>query len=80
MKQPAQSRSGKSKQASEKQPASKKRSSSANSVAPEQREQIIAETAYFIAEARGFNGECQLDDWLQAEAMVDRQLSGQQPS
>lgn len=79
MKQPAQPRSGKSKQASTKQPAAKKRSS-VNSIAPEQRRQMIAETAYSIAEARGFNGECQLDDWLQAEAMVDRQLSGRQSS
>jgi hypothetical protein len=79
MKQPAQPRSGKSKQASTKQSASKKRPAG-DSIAPEQRQQMIAETAYFIAEARGFNGECQLDDWLQAEAMVDRQLSGRQPS
>lgn len=80
MKQSSQTRSGKTKQASAKQSRSKKLNASGNSTDPEYRWQIIAETAYFIAEARGFNGECQLDDWLQAETMVDRQLSGQQPS
>lgn len=79
MKQSSQPRSGKSKQSAAKHSASQK-TDSGNTVENEQRQQMIAETAYFIAEARGFNGECQLDDWLQAEAMVDRQLSGQQPS
>jgi hypothetical protein len=80
MTQSSQPRSGKTKRSSAKQPASKKSKSSGNSIDPEQRQQMIAETAYFIAEARGFDGECQLDDWLQAEAMIDRQLSGRQPS
>lgn len=80
MKEPSQTRSGKTKQASVKQSAPKKQKPSGNSTDSEQRQQLIAETAYFIAEARGFNGECQLDDWLQAEAMIDRQLSGQHPS
>lgn len=79
MKQSEQLRSGKSKQASSKTAAPKKQTSG-NHIEPEQRHQMICETAYFIAELRGFNGECQLDDWLQAEAMIDRQLSGQQPS
>ena len=79
MKQSSQTGSGKTKQAPAKKTASRKAKSAGN-IGPEQRRQMIAETAYFIAEARGFNGECQLDDWLQAEVMVDRQLSGSQPS
>jgi len=31
----------------------------------------IAETAYFIAEQRGFQGGDPVEDWLQAEATVD---------
>ena len=31
----------------------------------------IAETAYFIAEERGFQGGNPVDDWLQAEVKVD---------
>lgn len=79
MKEVSQSRSGKSKQSPSKQPVSGKQKSAKN-IDSEQRRQMIAETAYFMAEARGFNGECQLDDWLQAEAMVDSRYSGQQPS
>lgn len=74
----SQSRSGKPKRTPEKQTTSKKQSP--KSVTPEQRHRMIAETAYSMAESRGFGGGGQLDDWLQAEAMVDRQLSGQQPS
>jgi len=49
------------------------------SVAPpgvdsEQRCCLIAEAAYFIAEQRGFQGETELDDWLQAEADVDARI------
>ncbi len=41
---------------------------------PEHRRRMIAETAYFIAEQRGFTGGSPLDDWLQAEVLVDRLL------
>lgn len=40
-------------------------------VAPQEREYMIAEAAYLIAEQRGFQGDMALNDWLQAEAMVD---------
>ena len=36
-----------------------------------ERHQMIAETAYFIAEQRGFKDGDTLEDWLQAEAKVD---------
>ncbi len=35
-----------------------------------ERQQIIAQTAYFIAELRRFAPGNELDDWLQAEALV----------
>jgi uncharacterized protein YfcZ (UPF0381/DUF406 family) len=37
---------------------------------------MIAEAAYFRAERRGFQGGDPLDDWLQAEAEVDRTAAG----
>lgn len=41
-------------------------------VTPEQRHRMIAEAAYLRAEARGFRGGNPVDDWLQAEAEIDR--------
>lgn len=47
----------------------------------EQRERMIAEAAYFRAQQRGFQGGDPLDDWLQAEAEIDRLAhSGDQPA
>ncbi|APZ42441.1 DUF2934 domain-containing protein [Acidihalobacter ferrooxydans] len=40
----------------------------------EERHRLIAERAYFIAERRGFGPEGILDDWLEAEAIIDRWL------
>ena len=40
-------------------------------VTPEERQNMIAEEAYLIAEQRGFQGDRELSDWLQAEAIVD---------
>ncbi|MDP9011534.1 MAG: DUF2934 domain-containing protein [Pseudomonadota bacterium] len=41
---------------------------------------IIAETAYFIAEQRGFEGNSALADWLEAEQRVkDRLQNRPQP-
>ena len=45
-------------------------------VTPERRLQMIAEAAYFRAEARGFAPGHEMEDWLAAEAEVDRLLSG----
>lgn len=41
---------------------------------PEKRQQWVAEAAYFIAEHRGFAPGAELDDWLQAEAEIERRL------
>lgn len=38
----------------------------------EQRQKIIAEAAYYIAEKRGFNEHHELDNWLEAEQAVDQ--------
>jgi hypothetical protein len=40
------------------------------------REQMIRERAYLRAEKRGFVGGDPVQDWLEAEAEVDRLLSG----
>lgn len=40
-------------------------------MAPEQRQQLIAQAAYFIAERRGFAPGNELEDWLQAEAEIE---------
>jgi len=47
---------------------------SMTTVTPEERHRLVAEAAYFIAERRGFAAGCDLDDWLQAEAEVERRL------
>ncbi|HHI93847.1 MAG TPA: DUF2934 domain-containing protein [Gammaproteobacteria bacterium] len=35
---------------------------------------MIAETSYFIAERHGFVNNSPVDDWLEAEVLVDRLL------
>jgi hypothetical protein len=40
-------------------------------ITPEERQNMIEEEAYLIAEQRGFEGDMALDDWLRAEAIVD---------
>ena len=43
-------------------------------VTSQEREQMIATAAYLRAEQRGFASGYELEDWLQAEAEVDRKL------
>jgi len=43
--------------------------------AVEERQRLIAESAYYLAEQRGFNGDMAMDDWLRAEAEVDTRLN-----
>ncbi|MEO8463922.1 MAG: DUF2934 domain-containing protein [Gammaproteobacteria bacterium] len=38
---------------------------------PEQREHMIAEAAYYIAEHREFQGNDPVSDWLQAQTDID---------
>lgn len=41
------------------------------------REELIRQQAYFLYEARQFEDGHELEDWLQAEALVSQQASGQ---
>ncbi len=43
-------------------------------VPPEQRQHYVEVAAYHIAERRGFNPDYVLEDWVQAEAEIDRLL------
>ncbi len=42
----------------------------------EERDRMIAEAAYLLAEQRGFQGGSAQDDWLQAEKTVEAQILG----
>lgn len=44
-------------------------------VSPEQRRAMIAQAAYYRAEQRGFAPGAELEDWLAAEAEIDRALA-----
>ena len=45
-----------------------------NIVAPELREQMIAEAAYFKALNRDFQGDYCVEDWLKAEIEIDASI------
>jgi len=47
---------------------------SAQTIDPDYRRRMIAETSYFIAERHGFVNNSTVDDWLEAEILVDRLL------
>ena len=42
----------------------------------EERHDMIAVAAYYLAEKRGFPGSGALDDWIDAERQIDRMLQG----
>ncbi|MCR4300459.1 MAG: DUF2934 domain-containing protein [Sulfuricaulis sp.] len=48
------------------------------SISSEERQQMIAEAAYFRAIQRGFNGGNSIDDWLAAEREINRLLPSPQ--
>lgn len=50
--------------------------STTSDITPEQREQMIAEAAYFRYERRGFQGGDPQRDWLEAEVEIDQMLGG----
>ncbi len=63
-----------------KQTTSKRKTDSTDNTATqpipnETRLQLIEETAYYIAEQRGFNGGDPVQDWIQAESHVAKLLS-----
>lgn len=43
-------------------------------IPPEVRHNMIATTAYYLAECRGFSDGCELEDWLAAEAEIEHRL------
>lgn len=43
-------------------------------ITPEEREEMIAEAAYYRALTRGFEGDEHLRDWYEAEKIVDERL------
>lgn len=45
-------------------------------VTPDQREHMIAEAAYYLAEHRGFQEGDPRQDWLKAESEIDQMLGG----
>jgi len=57
-------------------PASSTHLNKALGIATELREHMIAEAAYYLAEHRKFQGGDPEQDWLQAEAEIDRNLRG----
>ncbi|MCG6970299.1 MAG: DUF2934 domain-containing protein [Gammaproteobacteria bacterium] len=64
----------KSKTAAAKPSRSRKKPAAIN-ISDEQRLSMIAETAYFKAEKRGFMGGDPTEDWLAAESEVEALLS-----
>lgn len=52
--------------------------SDGGAVSHDQRRQLIAIEAYYRAERRGFASGYEDDDWLEAERIVDAQLSARQ--
>ncbi len=44
-------------------------------VSAEERQRMITTAAYFRAERRDFESGCEIEDWLEAEAEIDRQLT-----
>ena len=61
-------RAGRKKRSPEKHPATLR---GKRICTPEDRHRMICDTAYFLAQQRGFQGNRALDDWLEAEAIVD---------
>ena len=57
-------------------PASRSQLKVVGQIPAEQREHMIAEAAYYLAEHRGFQGGDPVRDWLQAEAEIDHRLLG----
>jgi len=57
-----------------KKPTSKKSNKAALAVNPSQRLKMIEESAYFIAQKHNFALGREMDNWLEAEAKVDKLL------
>jgi len=62
---------------SKKPTLSKTKTTTGNFITPEQRFNMIAEAAYFMAEKRGFSSGDPASDWLCAESEIDQTLTNQ---
>jgi hypothetical protein len=51
-----------------------KKTAKKTTVSSEERYQMIATAAYFLAERRGFSGCYEMVDWITAEAEIDAKL------
>jgi hypothetical protein len=49
-------------------------------VSTEERREMIAVAAYYLAEQRGFPGSGALDDWIAAERQIDGMIEGMRDS
>ncbi|HEU0186966.1 MAG TPA: DUF2934 domain-containing protein [Gallionellaceae bacterium] len=56
------------------QPRATRKAPARKSVTPEERYQMIARAAYFLAERHGFSAGRALDDWIAAEKEIDGML------
>ena len=56
--------------------AFKSRPKSNDIVSPKLRKQMIAEAAYLKALSRDFQGDCCVEDWLEAETEIDTLIKG----
>ena len=50
--------------------------SAAPTISAEERQRLIARAAYFRAERRGLAPGCELQDWIEAEAEMQRLIGG----
>lgn len=48
---------------------------SASKVSDDQRQHYIEVAAYYLAEKKGFNSECDVENWLAAEAEINQLLA-----
>jgi hypothetical protein len=49
-------------------------------LSPEERREMVAVAAYYLAERRGFPGSGALDDWIAAERQIERMIEGMRNS
>jgi len=82
-KKPKTTKTAKKPASKRKPPAAKatrgRKKAAVINISDDQRLSMIAETAYFKAEKRGFTGGNPVDDWLAAESEVDALLSNNPP-
>lgn len=75
-KSPAKSASKTTTKAKTGTKTTRTRKATSAAVTAEERYRMIAEAAYYIAESNGFDNARNMEYWLEAEAQVDKGLSG----